>query len=119
LQEHNRIIFNGDGYSKEWVEEATRRGLPILKTLPEAVQLLSSPKNIKIFQDLRILSSVELASHQHTIYENFIKGSGIEVETMIDMVQTGVIPASFQYLKVLKDTVGNLPHQVRNHFDSL
>lgn len=105
LKEHQRAIFNGDNYSEEWIKEAKRRGFSNLKFLPEALELLSKPENIKIFQDLGVLTSVELGSHQHTVLENYIKTIALEMDTLLSMVKTGVIPTMFKYQSILKNGV--------------
>lgn len=97
LKEHRRAIFNGDGYSPEWVKEAEKRGLPNLKSFPEAVLQMTSPKNLKLFSENGVLTEKELKSQQATLYENFIKTFEIEAQILLNMVNTGVIPASVQY----------------------
>src|SRR5690606_1029685 len=64
LQEHKRAVFNGNGYSDEWVKEAEKRGLWNLRTYPEAVEQMTSEKNIKMFESMNVITKVELTSHQ-------------------------------------------------------
>ena len=105
MTKHQRIIFNGDGYSKEWVEEAARRGLPNIKTTVEAVDSLLTEKSIKLFEKFGIFTKVELESRAEVLYEIYAKTINIEARTMIVMAAKEYIPAIVQYTKTLADTV--------------
>jgi glutamine synthetase len=105
LTEHQRIIFNGDGYSKEWVEEAARRGLPNIATTIDAASALTTEKAVKLFEKFGIYSKVELESRQEITYETYSKTINIEALTMIDMAKKLYIPAVVDYTKTLADTV--------------
>lgn len=100
---HQRIIFNGNGYSDEWVEEAERRGLPNIKTMVGAVETLTTPKAIKVFDG--ILSETELKSREEVLYETYALVINIEALTMIDMASKDILPAVIKYSKSLADTV--------------
>ena len=105
LTEHQRIIFNGDGYSDAWVAEAERRGLPNIKSMIEAIDTLTTNKAVKLFEKFGIFTKVELESREEILYETYAKTINIEALTMIDMASKQLIPAGIKYSKVLADTV--------------
>ncbi len=105
MTKHQRIIFSGDGYSKEWVEEAARRGLPNIKTTVEAVDTLLTDKSIALFEKFGIFTKVELESRAEVLYETYVKTINIEARTMIDMAAKEYIPAIIKYTKTLADAV--------------
>ncbi len=105
MTEHHRIIFNGDGYSDEWVAEAERRGLPNIKSMVEAVETLVTPKAIDLFGKFHIFTESELQSRAEILYETYAKTINIEALTMIDMASKHIIPAVVKYTKFLADTV--------------
>ena len=105
MSEHQRIVFNGNGYSDEWVKEAERRGLPNIKSMVEAAQTLTTEKAIKLFEKFGIFTKVELESREEVIYETYAKTINIEALTMIDMASKKYIPAVVGYTKSLADTV--------------
>jgi len=97
LTDHQRIIFNGDGYSDEWVKEAERRGLPNIKSTIEAADTLTTKKAIKLFSDFGVYTKTELESRKEIIFENYAKTINIEALTMIDMASKQIIPAVMKY----------------------
>ncbi|MDE5910510.1 MAG: glutamine synthetase III [Lachnospiraceae bacterium] len=105
LTKHQRIIFNGDGYSDEWVAEAQRRGLPNIKSMVEAVDTLTTEKSVKLFHKFGIFTEAELESREEILYETYAKTINIEALTMIDMASKQIIPAVIRYTKSLADTV--------------
>ena len=105
MTKHQRIIFNGDGYSQKWVEEAARRGLPNIKTTVEAVETLLTEKSVKLFEKFGIFTKVELESRAEVLYETYVKTINIEARTMIDMASKQYIPAIIDYTKTLADAV--------------
>ena len=105
MTKHQRIIFNGDGYSQEWVEEAARRGLPNIKTTVEAVDTLLTEKSVNLFEKFGIFTKIELESRAEVLYETYAKTINIEARTMIDMASKQYIPAIIHYTKTLADTV--------------
>ena len=105
MTKHHRIIFNGDGYSQKWVEEAARRGLPNIKTTVEAVETLLTDKAIKLFEKFGIFTKVELESRAEILYETYVKSINIEARTMIDMASKQYVPAIIKYTKTLADAV--------------
>ena len=105
MGKHQRIIFNGDGYSEEWVQEAARRGLPNIKSMVEAAETLTKKKAVRLFEKFGIFTRVELESREEIIYETYAKTINIEAHTMIDMAGKQYIPAVIRYTKTLADTV--------------
>ena len=105
MTEHQRIIFNGNGYSKEWAKEAERRGLPNIQSMVEAVETLTTEKAINLFGKFHIFTEAELASRAEILYETYAKTTNIEALTMIDMASKHIIPAVNKYVKFLADTV--------------
>ncbi len=96
--EHRRIIFNGNGYSEEWREEAARRGLTNLPTAVDAFPCLTAEKNIRVFETHGVMSATELASRREILFENYEKVVNIEACTMIDMAMKDYIPAVNAYI---------------------
>mgnify|MGYP002708240160 FL=1 len=105
LTKHQRIIFNGNGYSDEWVAEAERRGLPNIKSMIEAAPTLTTDKAVKLFEKFHIFTKVELESREEIIYETYAKTINIEALTMIDMAGKDIIPAVSAYTGDLANTV--------------
>ncbi len=105
LSEHQRIIFNGNGYSDEWIAEAERRGLPNIKSMVEAVETLTTDKAVKLFERFGIFTRAELESREEILYETYAKTINIEALTMIDMASKQILPAVIRYTKTLADTV--------------
>ena len=105
MTKHQRIIFNGNGYSEEWVEEAARRGLPNIATMVEAVDTLVTEKSVKLFERFGIFTKAELESRVEILYEIYAKTINIEALTMIDMASKQIIPAVVSYTKELAEAV--------------
>ncbi len=105
MTEHQRIVFNGNGYAEEWVEEAAKRGLPNIKSMIEAAATLTTDKAVALFERFGIFTKVELESREEIIYETYAKTINIEALTMIDMAGKKIIPAVMKYSKNLADTV--------------
>ena len=105
LTKHQSIIFNGNGYTDEWVEEAARRGLPNIKSMIEAAETITTDKAVKLFERFGIFTKVELESREEIIYETYAKTINIEALAMIDMAGKQIIPAVVKYSKALADTV--------------
>ncbi len=102
---HQRIIFNGDGYSDEWVAEAERRGLPNIKSMIEAASTITTDKAVALFEKFGIFTRVELESREEIIYETYAKTINIEALTMIDMAGKDIIPAVASYAGELANSV--------------
>lgn len=105
MTDHQRIIFNGNGYSDEWVEEAEKRGLPNIKSMIEAVETLTTEKAVRLFEKFGIFTRAELESREEILYETYAKTINIEALTMIDMASKQILPAVVKYTKTLADTV--------------
>lgn len=97
IREHKRIIFNGNNYSDEWVQEAKKRGLSNLKTTVDALPAFISPKSIELFTRHHVFTEAEIRSRYEILLENYTKTLNIEALTMIDMVKKGIIPACISY----------------------
>ena len=106
LSEHRRIIFSGNGYSQEWVEEAERRGLPNLKIGIDSVDSLITDKAIRLFESFGVYTKAELESRAEIEYESYAKTINIEAKTMIDMAGKQVIPAVIRYTTNLAASLG-------------
>ena len=104
IEEHKRIIFNGNGYTDEWVEEAEKRGLYNLKTTPDALPHFIAEKNIKLFTKHGIFTREELFSRYDIWLENYYKTINIESNTLAEMIQKQVIPSVYTYVEKLADT---------------
>ena len=105
LTEHQRIIFNGNGYSDEWVAEAEKRGLPNIKSMVEAIPALTTDKAVELFGKFHVFTKAELESRAEIKYENYAKAINIEAKAMIDIAAKQIIPAVVKYTKTLADTV--------------
>ncbi|OUN35325.1 glutamine synthetase III family protein [Lachnoclostridium sp. An76] len=103
--ENQKIIFNGDGYSEAWVEEAARRGLPNIRSMVDAIPALVTDKSIDLFAKFGVFTKTELESRAEIHYENYSKAINIEARTMIDMARKQFLPAIIKYTRTLADTV--------------
>lgn len=108
IAEHKRIIFNGNGYSKEWVEEAERRGLPNLKSMVDAIPELTTEKSIRLFGKHKVYTEVELYSKAEVMYELYSKMINIEALSMIDMAKKQIIPAVIKYQTSLAESINQI-----------
>ncbi|MGI6230919.1 MAG: glutamine synthetase III [Tractidigestivibacter sp.] len=97
FRDHHRILFDGNGYSEEWEEEAKKRGLPNLKTTPDALPALIDPNNVALFEKYNVLSEAELRSRYIAKAEQYAKLLNIEANTMIYMTRHMYLPALFDY----------------------
>ena len=102
---HQRIIFNGNGYSDAWVQEAKRRGLPNIRSMVEAIPELLSEKSVRVFEKFGVFTRSELESRVEIKYENYAKTVNIEAKTMIDMATKQIIPAVIHYSTRLADSI--------------
>ena len=103
--ENQKIVFNGDGYSEAWVEEAKRRGLPNITSTVEAIPAMTTDKAVELFEKFNVFTKAELESRAEIQYESYAKAINIEARTMIDMASKQIIPAIMRYTKTLADTV--------------
>lgn len=95
--EHQRIVFNGNGYSDEWVEEAERRGLPNIKSMVDAIPALNTEKAVSLFERFGVFTKAELDSRVEIEYETYAKEINIEAKAMIDIAGKQIIPAVIKY----------------------
>ena len=103
--DHQRIVFNGNGYAPEWAEEAKRRGLPNLPSMVDAIPALTTPKAEKLFEEFHVFTKTELESRAEIQYEIYAKAVNIEAKTMIDIATKQIIPAVIKYTTVLADSI--------------
>ena len=103
--DHHRIVFNGNGYSDEWVEEAKRRGLPNITSMVEAVGALTKKETIKLYESFGVFTESELKSRAEIKYEAYSKAINIEAKTMLDMANKEIIPAVIAYTTELANSV--------------
>ena len=103
--EHQRVVFNGNGYSDAWVEEAEKRGLPNIRSMVEAIPALTTEKAVSMFEKFKVFTKAELESRAEIKFESYAKAINIEARTMIDMASKQIIPAIIKYTKDLADTV--------------
>ena len=106
--EHYRIVFNGNGYADEWIQEAARRGLPNIRSMVDAIPALVTEDTISLFEKYHVFTRAELESRAEIKYENYAKAINIEARTMIDMASKQIIPAIIRYTKTLADTVNSV-----------
>ena len=104
---HQRIIYNGNNYSREWVEEAQRRGLAFLRTTPEALSHFLDQKNIDLFTKHGIYSETEMKSRYIILLEDYSKKRRIEAHTMLDMAKKDIVPAVVRYSNDLATAIHN------------
>ena len=105
FKEHQRIIFNGDGYDETWVKEAKKRGLSNLKTTPDALAHLLDKKNVDLFKKHNVFSEVELEARHEVKLENYSKIIHIEALTMLDMANKDILPAMSRFTAELADAI--------------
>lgn len=111
VTKHYRVVFNGNGYSDEWVEEAKKRGLPNITSMIESIPALTTPKAIALFQKFGVFTEAELHSRAEIQYEAYAKALNIEVKAMLDIAGKSIIPAVLRYAHELADTV-HVMHEV-------
>ena len=106
--DHQKIVFNGNGYAPEWEKEAKRRGLPILPSMVDAIPALTTEKAVKLFESFDVFSRAELESRAEIKYEIYSKAINIEAKTMIDMATKQIIPAVIKYTTVLAESINQV-----------
>ena len=107
IRDHRRVIFNGNGYSAEWEEEAARRGLPNKKNAPAALPALIDPKNIALMEDFGVLTKVEMESRYEVEMEHYSKIINIEALTMLEMARKQLLPAVNAYMSEVANTAAS------------
>ena len=108
MAEHRRIIFNGNGYSDAWVEEAEKRGLPNIRSMVDAIPALTTDKAVKLYEEFGVFTRAELESRAEVEYEAYAKAINIEARTMIDMAGKQIIPAVIRYTTRLAESLGTV-----------
>ncbi len=108
VKNHKRIVFNGNGYSEEWVAEAESRGLLNMKSTVECIPTFIKDKNVAVFVKHGVLSKSEIESRYEILLENYVKTINIEALTMINMAKTEILPAAFKFSKELSDTINSV-----------
>ena len=107
VRDHRRVIFNGNGYTAEWEEEAARRGLPNKKNTPAALPALIDPKNIQLMEDFGVLTKVEMHSRYEVEMEHYSKIINIEALTMLEMARKQLLPAINAYMSEVANTAAS------------
>ena len=107
IRDHRRVIFNGNGYSAEWEEEAARRGLPNKKNTPAALPALIDPKNIALMEEFGVLTKVEMESRYEVELEHYSKIINIEALTMLEMARKQLLPAVNAYMSEVANTAAS------------
>ena len=106
--EHQRIVFNGNGYAPEWEAEAKRRGLPILPSMVDAIPALTTDKAVKLFESFNVFTRAELESRAEIQYEGYAKAINIEAKAMVDIATKQIIPAVIRYTTVLAESINSV-----------
>ena len=107
IRDHRRVIFNGNGYTAEWEEEAARRGLPNKKNTPAALPALIDPKNIALMEEFGVLTKVEMESRYEVEMEHYAKVINIEALTMLEMARKQLLPAVNAYMSEVANTAAS------------
>lgn len=107
VRDHKAVIFNGDGYSQEWQDEAKRRGLPNIKSNADAIPVMSQPKNIELFQRYSVLSKAELESRTTIYMEKYVTSLTIEATTMLHIARQMILPAVYAHQRDLAETAAS------------
>ena len=107
IRDHRRVIFNGNGYTAEWEEEAAKRGLPNKKNTPAALPALIEPKNIQLMEDFGVLTKVEMESRYEVEMEHYSKIINIEALTMLEMARKQLLPAVNAYMSEVANTAAS------------
>ncbi|MDU8689746.1 glutamine synthetase III [Faecalibacterium prausnitzii] len=107
IRDHRRVIFNGNGYTAEWEEEAAKRGLPNKKNTPAALPALIAPKNIQLMEEFGVLTKVEMESRYEVEMEHYSKIINIEALTMLEMARKQLLPAVNSYMSELANTAAS------------
>ena len=108
MRDHKRILFNGNNYNQEWIEEAQRRGLPIIRNAVEAYRTFIDPKNIDLFSRFHVFSDKECHARYEVLVENYAKVRRIEASTMLEMVKRQILPACIEYAGRVAGSFNNI-----------
>lgn len=120
LEKHQRILFEGNNYADEWVSEAKSRGLLNSKSTPESLKHFESEKNRALFERLAVMSAEELECRNDVFYDNFCLDLEVEVETILRMANTAILPPVLQQTKILQEAIGDDdPPELVNHLKKI
>lgn len=125
MHDHKRIIYNGNNYSQDWVEEAIRRGLPILKSSADAFRTLIDPKNIDLFDRYHVFSPKESSARYEIQLENYIHVIQIEASTMLEIAKRQIISSCIKYSGKIAQSLheitacGMTPKRIQNHLETV
>ncbi len=108
IADHKKVIFNGDGYSDDWIEKAEKRGLPNIKSSVESFTYFNNPEYVKLFEKHKVFTEEEVISRQEIIYEEYSKVVNIEALTMIQMAKREILPACIDYATSLADSINSV-----------
>ena len=108
FEAHRRIVFNGNGYTQEWIEEAERRGLPNLRCMVDAIPALVTEKAIKLFTGFGVYTEAELLARAVIEYEAYVKTINVEARTMLDMAGKQIVPSVIRYTTFMAQSVNTI-----------
>ncbi|TCT14709.1 glutamine synthetase [Natranaerovirga pectinivora] len=108
ISDHKKVVFNGDGYSDAWVEEAEKRGLPNIKSTVDALEYFAKPESIEMFERHCVFTKGEIVSRQEIMYEEYAKIINIEALTMIEMAKKEILPSVIDYITSLADSINTI-----------
>lgn len=108
VTKHWKVIFNGNGYDSSWIDEAEKRGLLNLRTLPDAMAHYLDSKNVKLFTEMGVYTDIEMNSHYEIKLEKYAQILNIEVQTMLEMISKDILPAAFKYMDSVSKTAIDL-----------
>ena len=108
FEQHRRIVFNGNGYTQEWVEEAERRGLPNLRCMVDAIPALVTEKAIKLFTGFGVYTEAELLARAVIEYEAYVKTINVEARTMLDIAGKQIVPAVIRYTTFMAQSINTI-----------
>ncbi|MBP5653714.1 MAG: glutamine synthetase III [Lachnospiraceae bacterium] len=118
IREHRRVIFAGDGYANEWVEEAKKRGLPNKESFVDAIEALKFDNTVRVFEKYKVLSRTELESRAEINYEIYAKTINIEARTMAEMASRKFLPATIRYIRRLGEAINEVNQAVGSEYSA-
>ncbi|MCR5428452.1 MAG: glutamine synthetase type III, partial [Lachnospiraceae bacterium] len=118
IREHRRVIFAGDGYANEWVEEAKKRGLPNKESFVDAIEALKFDNTVRVFEKHKVLSRTELESRAEINYEIYAKTINIEARTMAEMASRKFLPATIRYIRRLGEAINEVNQAVGSEYSA-
>lgn len=119
IKKHRRILFSGDGYSSYWVEEATKRGLPNIKTFVESIKYMEEKKSYEVFMKMGVYTKEEFFARVDIMYENYYKIKSIEIKTMIDMAMNKIIPLANKNIALYASSAPYTPHSITKRIENI